>query len=451
MTSHYVTHLLTSLILMIASSPVCGQIRAHREHWRIQSPHESAANAASMESTQQLNEPPLATLGPPPSNDPPTTPISTSEDDRPAPFQPAAEFRRDDTTGVTPASGEGPAEGGEGLTESGLTHRHGQTWRTYDISPYTKEHRNKPKPQQLIVDWILRETGTEIWFSRPMGILSADNESLRMYQTPEIHKIAEPIINRFLSKETKSHVFGIRLVTLTSPNWRTKAYARMQPVKVQSPGVEAWLISREDAAVMLGEVRKRSDFREHSSPNLLIRNGDSHTIQKMRPIAYTRAVRSVPTTDGTPASSFPDVATVNEGFELKISPLMTVDGTHADAIVKMTTHQVENMKKVSVPAPSDSNPRQMASIEVPQTSSWKLHERFHWPADQILVVSCGVVASPGPDGNRNSLGIPRLFTTPPRADAILIVDAKGRSSDWMTDRDDHPYGPAADLKYRGRY
>lgn len=33
-------------------------------------------------------------------------------------------------------------------------------------------------------------------------------------------------------------------------------------------------------------------------------------------------------------------------------------------------------------------------INVPQVASWRLHERFRWPADEVLLLSCGVVAAP---------------------------------------------------------
>ena len=49
----------------------------------------------------------------------------------------------------------------------------GQVWRTYDISPYTKAVTNNPRPQQAMIDWIIKETGKEIWFTEPMGILNA--------------------------------------------------------------------------------------------------------------------------------------------------------------------------------------------------------------------------------------------------------------------------------------
>ena len=59
-------------------------------------------------------------------------------------------------------------------------------WREYDISPYTLRVQDVAKPEQAIIDWILRETGTEVWFAEPLGILSASSTTLRVYHTPEM-------------------------------------------------------------------------------------------------------------------------------------------------------------------------------------------------------------------------------------------------------------------------
>src|SRR6187401_3512750 len=56
-----------------------------------------------------------------------------------------------------------------------LPNDYGQVWREYDISPYTLRVRDVTKPEQAVIDWVLRETGTEVWFSEPLGILNASN------------------------------------------------------------------------------------------------------------------------------------------------------------------------------------------------------------------------------------------------------------------------------------
>ncbi len=51
----------------------------------------------------------------------------------------------------------------------------------YDLRPYTQALKNVDRPQQAVIDWILRDTGTDVWFSEPTGILTADRTTLRVY------------------------------------------------------------------------------------------------------------------------------------------------------------------------------------------------------------------------------------------------------------------------------
>ena len=71
------------------------------------------------------------------------------------------------------------------------------------------------------------------------------------------------------------------------------AISLLQPVDLKTPGVDAWLVSKENAAVLLGQLRKRTDFRENSSPNLVVQNGQTQTIGRTVPrAAITRRVAS---------------------------------------------------------------------------------------------------------------------------------------------------------------
>ena len=90
----------------------------------------------------------------------------------------------------------------------------------------------------------------------------------------------------------------------------------------------------------------------------------------------------------------------------------------------------------------------MLQIQVPQTSSWRLHERFHWPADEVLLISCGVVASPGPE-RKTGVSLPSLLPQPPRSDALLFVDAKGKAGELVNRGQRQAHGGG--ISYRGRY
>lgn len=336
--------------------------------------------------------------------------------------------------------------GAEDAIKSGsLPADNGQVWREYDISNFTQMDPPGGRPEQTIIDWILRETGTDIWFREPLGVLSAGRETIRVYHNPEIQQKVAEVVDRFVSANAAKQAFGVKIVTIANPNWRARAVNRLVPVSVQTPGVEAWLLSREDAAVVYDEMRRRTDFREYSSPNLLVRNGQTHEIRRYNPVAYVRAMRAVPT---APGGYQIEMGQVDEGFSLALSPLLSTDNRTVDAVIRLESNQIEKLNNLSIPTPTAANPKQMSQIQVPQTSSWRLHERFHWPADNVLLISCGVVSSPGPD-RANGLGLGRLSPRPPRADALIFVEAKGRFENLVAAP--QTAGANGELSFRGRY
>jgi hypothetical protein len=305
-----------------------------------------------------------------------------------------------------------------------LPNDYGQVWREYDITPYTSQVKEGAKPEQAIVDWILRETGTDVWFAEPLGILNADSRRLRVYHTPEMQQIVRDVVERFVASDSEPQVLGLRLMTIGSPNWRSAAVQMLKPVDVQSPGIEAWLLSRENAAALLGSLRTRADFRDHSSPNLQIFNGQSQAVTRTQPRNYVRGVKLTGTFPGyemTPGR-------IDEGYSLQISPLMSLDGKTCDAAIKCNVDQIEKFVSVSLDIPLGTQ-SQRAQIQVPQLVSWRLSERFRWPTDQVLLLSCGIVASPAPDGGAGPLSFVNPFATSgSRVDALLMIECKGRLS-----------------------
>ena len=287
----------------------------------------------------------------------------------------------------------------------------GQIWREYDISSFTQSDHSTARPEQAIVDWILRETGTDLWFHQPLGVLCASRESIRVYHNPAIQQKVAEIVDRFVNTNAARQAFSVKIVTIANPNWRARAVHRLVPVGVQTPGVEAWLMSREDAAVVYDEMRKRTDFREYSSPNLLVRNGQTHEIRRNNPVAYVRAMRAVP---AAPGGYQIEMGQVDEGFSLALSPLLSTDNRTVDAVIRLESSQIEKLNNLSIPTPTLTNPKQMSQIQVPQTSSWRLHERFHWPAENVLLISCGVVSSPGPDRSQSTQSRPTQRAPAPR-------------------------------------
>lgn len=341
----------------------------------------------------------------------------------------AARSQQDRSDALHPTSSTSPAAplvSAARVTQGNgtLPNEHGQVWREYDIASYTSRLEASANPRQAIIDWILRETGTEIWFSEPLGILSANRTTLRVYHTPEMQARVADVVDRFVASKAKTYVMGARLVTITNPNWRARALPIMQSVDVQTPGVEAWLLTKENAALLLADLRKRTDFREHSAPSLAIHNGQTGTIGAMHPRPYARSVRL--RTDVWQGFE-KEMGQVEEGYQLSLSPLLSRDGQMIDVSIKCKVEYIEKMTPVGIEIPTTANPRQRVQIEVPQVSSWQLNELFRWPADQVLLISRGIVAMPS-QGRPTTSGIAAIFSPEmPRADTLLLLETKGEA------------------------
>jgi hypothetical protein len=173
---------------------------------------------------------------------------------------------------------------------------------------------------------------------------------------------------------------------------------------------------------MLAELRQRSDFSAHGGSPVEIKNGRTVTLDQTRPHRYSSGLEFLP------QPSWPGYrlqeGVIDEGFRLTLSPLYNTDGSELEVVVDCRATQIERLAELMVDAPNAVDSRQRVKIEVPQIACWELHERFRWPADQVLIVSRGLTALPGPAGGR---GLDRallggLLRSAPRSEAIMVLE-----------------------------
>ena len=311
--------------------------------------------------------------------------------------------------------------------------------------------QNTAKPEQAIVDWILRETGYESWHSTPFGLLSANSHKLIVYHTPQMQAIVAGITDRFVNSQAENQGFGLRIITVRNPNWRARALPLMKALPVQSPGVQGWMLAKEDAALLMSELRRRTDYREHNPPHQMVKNGQSLVVSSMRQRPYTKGIIR---TGQTWPGYQPEMGQLEEGFSLEFSPLLSQDTQAVDAVIKLRLSQVEKMNSVKLEVPSNIAPNQQAECQVPQMTMVQIHERFRWPTNQVLLLSTGVVATPGPKKPnllKDSLALP-LGQSAPRADALLFVENKGPVSATPASGQNLPITASrSDQTYHGRY
>ena len=96
-------------------------------------------------------------------------------------------------------------------------------------APYTARVTSTNRPEQAIVDWILRETGYEAWHSDPLALLERQpSHAERLSHAARCRPSWRKMVDRFVNTEAESHAFGMRVVTIGSPNWRAKAHPMLQ-------------------------------------------------------------------------------------------------------------------------------------------------------------------------------------------------------------------------------
>ena len=305
---------------------------------------------------------------------------------------------------------------------SQLPNSAGQVWREYDIRPYTSRITTTTRPQQAVLDWILHETGKEMWFNAPLGILSADKDKVRVYHTPEIQQVVKRTIDRLVQSRGQVQVLGIKLLTVANPNWRAKALRLMQPVRVQSSGVQGWIVSKENAANLYNQLRSRSDFRAVKTGDITIHDGQKITVSDLRPIDYYKNIEAQ--RDQYGRTSFRPVSSrIQNGFSLALGALSSIDSRSMETVLDCRIDQVEKMQSVRVDVPGQNG--QTVELQIPQVVSWRLNERFRWRNDHVLVLSCGVVATPNND-RANAFDLSQILNrSRGRADAILMIEYKG--------------------------
>jgi hypothetical protein len=300
------------------------------------------------------------------------------------------------------------------------------------LSPYVDPIRNVAQPEQAALDWILRETGSDVWFAQPFGFLSVDRKAVHVYHTPQMHESVKSVIDRLNASKGESYNVALRVLTVGSPNWRSRAFATLQPVPVQTPGVEAWLLTRENATLLIAELKRRLDVTELEASATPVVNGQSLARDVRRPKQYVKTVAPAP---GSPSPYAVVPGSIDEGYQIQISPLIGEGGRVVDAVIRCRVDQVEKLIPVPLEVPLPGGGKQSVDVQVPQVSSSQMHERFRWPADAVLLISQGMGAAPADGASKNVLGLATglLEQTPPRADGLLFIEIQGRVADEAAD------------------
>jgi hypothetical protein len=289
----------------------------------------------------------------------------------------------------------------------------GQTWKTYDLSPFVKVAG--AGSERHVVEWILQETGYPAWHGAIPASLSAGDGKLACYHTPEMQAQVAEIVERFVAEADAPHRFTVRVFGMDGPGWRAKARPALQPIPTATPGVQAWIVPRETAAVVLAGLRGRGDVVELPTGPVLAANGLPASLKGGRQQAYVEDYSQTPT--AWPGWQ-PRQATCDEGLAVDLHPLVSRDGTAVEAAFRCRIDQIERMAPVSLPTPAGGQP---LAAQVPQVAAVRIGERFRWPASHTLVIGLGLVPWPVPAQNGS---VAALLPGVERRDVVVVVEPR---------------------------
>jgi hypothetical protein len=290
----------------------------------------------------------------------------------------------------------------------------GQVWKTYDIAPFVQQAG--PGSERFVVDWVLQETGYGAWHGASPASLSATPEKLACFHVPEMQTRVAGIVERFVAVADLPHRFQVHVLGFTSPAWRSEVRPVMQPIPAATPGVQAWIVRREDAAVGLARLRSRLDCQELPTGPVSAANGLPAVLAGGRSLPYVQDVTLRPDWAGWQTSQ----AACDEGLSLDLQPLLSRDGSFVEAVFRCRIDQVERLAAVDLTTPGIAG---RVQVSVPQMAAVRIGERFRWPANQTLVIALGLVPWPVPAQNTTAAAV---LTETRRRDVVVVVEPRLR-------------------------
>ncbi len=272
----------------------------------------------------------------------------------------------------------------------GLPAVEGQRWQVYDIREYTDSVDDTRRPEQAIIDWILQETGLEVWHGRVPAVLAADSGKVFVYHQPSVQRRVAQVIERFTSSQHRLRQLQAKVVTAARPGWRARAQPLLQGVDAHTPGCQAWVLRPTDVPVLWEILQGQAGFQQIQQATL-VRHGRIMTTVATRPQNYVRDV--APAVSGSPAAQR-KLGQINEGLALEIRPLLSADGRRWEAAVRLTIDRVERVLPVLLQAKSVRGYSQRTQVDAPQLVQFRLEETFRWPVEGALLVSTGMAPAP---------------------------------------------------------
>jgi len=299
--------------------------------------------------------------------------------------------------------------------------------KKWDISRYTRIPNHQAPPEKALIDWIFLRTGINEWHGDRATALWANRSQLVAYNSPELIKQVGDIVERFTNAVEDMLSIHVQLVAAVDPRWRYTVYSRLTYVGGGPQGQQIWTMKMDDAALVLSQMQIQQGFRPLARGRLELVNGQTFRWKSLAERTFVGGLQR----DSAVGLNFqPRPEKLNEGIVLKLSPLLTYEGTAVDAKIDLTVNTLRALHRTKVIAPREVGAVE-ATIDVPEATETHLEQTVkNWPLGQTLVISCGI--HPGILDKKSGLfNLPIPGTYPTTTEVLVFLDvdkiARGRA------------------------
>jgi hypothetical protein len=333
-----------------------------------------------------------------------------------------------------PIEGENdPEQPSSGEVAPGLPPEPGQQWREFDISGYTGLAHNQNNPQNAIVEWIFRATGSADWHGDKLAVLSASRTRIRAYHNANVLKKVAEVVERFTNSTNDILSIRVRFVAAVDTRWRYTVYSRLTPVLSGPQGQQVWTLKGEEAALVLTQMQVQQGFRLLTDQKVEMVNGQTLLIKTSESRGFTGGLQRE---SAAGLGYQPRAEQLEEGVTLRLSPLLKFDGEKLDASIDLSANTVKNFHRTRVIAPREIGPSEI-TIDVPEVSGSRLYQVVKsWELGQTLLISAGI--QPGILQSKTgllNLRIPGTYPTGTELLVFLDAEVMGRGRTASRERD----------------
>lgn len=265
----------------------------------------------------------------------------------------------------------------------------GHQWRTYPIDRYTRIAQGQnSNPQEAIVEWVFRRTGSSTWHGEKTAALSASRARVLAYHDPRTLEQVEEVVERFTNAVADLLSVRVQIVAAADPRWRYAVYQRLAFHEGGPAGQQIWTAKVEDAALVLSQMSTTQGFRLLADQEYKVINGQTLTVKATVAKDYTSHLQRA---SASGLGFQPGNRQIQEGITLRLSPLLSFEGDKIELALDFKAGTIKKFHVTRVLAPREIGSNEM-SIDVPEVAETRINQTIpDWDLDRTLLVSAGVL------------------------------------------------------------